>query len=155
MDIWEANNDAAAYTPHPCTATVQTRCSGADCTRNTGMCDGDGCDFNSFRMGDKTFLGKGMTVDTSKPFTVVTQFLTNDNTTTGSLSEIRRIYVQNGKVIQNSAVNVPGVDSVNSITDNFCAEQKTAYEILRSDWSSDVCSSDLRRYDGSQTASRW
>nr|pir cellulose 1,4-beta-cellobiosidase (EC 3.2.1.91) isoform cbh1-4 - basidiomycete (Phanerochaete chrysosporium) (fragments) [Phanerodontia chrysosporium] len=88
MDIWEANNDAAAFTPHPCTTTGQTRCSGDDCARNTGLCDGDGCDFNSFRMGDKTFLGKGMTVDTSKPFTVVTQFLTNDNTSTGTLSEI-------------------------------------------------------------------
>src|SRR6056297_4152194 len=27
----------------------------------------------------------------------------------------------------------------------FFFKQKTAYEILRSDWSSDVCSSDLRR----------
>nr|AAA19802.1 major cellobiohydrolase [Phanerodontia chrysosporium]AGJ81161.1 cellobiohydrolase [Phanerodontia chrysosporium]CAA82762.1 cellulase [Phanerodontia chrysosporium] len=127
MDIWEANNDAAAFTPHPCTTTGQTRCSGDDCARNTGLCDGDGCDFNSFRMGDKTFLGKGMTVDTSKPFTVVTQFLTNDNTSTGTLSEIRRIYIQNGKVIQNSVANIPGVDPVNSITDNFCAQQKTAF----------------------------
>jgi cellulose 1,4-beta-cellobiosidase len=78
-------------------------------------------------MGDKTFLGKGLTVDTSKPFTVVTQFFTSDNTSTGTLSEIRRIYVQGGKVIQNSAANVPGVDPVNSITDNFCTQQKTAF----------------------------
>ena len=127
MDIWEANNDAAAYTPHPCTTNGQTRCSGDDCTRDTGLCDADGCDFNSYRLGDKTFLGKGLTVDTSKPFTIVTQFVTNDNTSTGTLSEIRRIYVQNGKVIQNSNVNIPGVDSVNSITDNFCTEQKTAF----------------------------
>ena len=91
------------------------------------MCDGDGCDFNSYRMGDTTFLGKGMTVDTSKPFTVVTQFLTADNTSTGALSEIRRIYVQGGKVIQNSFTKIPGVDSVNSITENFCAQQKTAF----------------------------
>src|SRR3546814_15244701 len=27
----------------------------------------------------------------------------------------------------------------------FCCKQKTAYELLISDWSSDVCSSDLRR----------
>lgn len=127
MDVWEANNDAAAYTPHPCTAVTQTRCSGNDCARNTGMCDGDGCDFNSFRMGNKNFLGKGLTVDTSKPFTVVTQFLTSDNTSTGTLSEIRRIYVQNGKVIQNSNAAVTGVDPVNSVTDKFCTQQKTAF----------------------------
>ncbi|GJE92061.1 glycoside hydrolase family 7 protein [Phanerochaete sordida] len=127
MDIWEANNDAAAYTPHPCTANAQTRCSGSDCTRDTGLCDADGCDFNSFRMGDQTFLGKGLTVDTSKPFTVVTQFITSDNTSAGTLTEIRRLYVQNGKVIQNSNVNIPGIDPVNSITDNFCAQQKTAF----------------------------
>ncbi|EKM59090.1 glycoside hydrolase family 7 protein [Phanerochaete carnosa HHB-10118-sp] len=119
--------DAAAFTPHPCTTDGQTQCSGDDCTRDTGLCDADGCDFNSFRLGDKTFLGNGLTVDTSKPFTVVTQFVTSDNTTTGTLSEIRRVYVQGGKVIQNSVVNIPGIDAVNSITDEFCTEQKTVF----------------------------
>jgi len=32
-----------------------------------------GCDFNSYRMGDKEFYGEGKTVDTSSKFTVVTQ----------------------------------------------------------------------------------
>src|SRR6056297_3787807 len=32
----------------------------------------------------------------------------------------------------------------------FFFQQKTAYEILRSDWGSDVCSSDLRRGDASR-----
>ena len=75
-------------------------------------------------MGNTTFLGPGMTVDTTQPFTIVTQFITSDNTSTGDLTEIRRIYVQNGKVIQNSNVNIPGIDPVNSITENFCAQQK-------------------------------
>lgn len=127
MDIWEANNDAAALTPHPCSTTGQESCSGDQCARDTGLCDADGCDFNSFRMGDKTFLGKGMTVDTSKPFTVVTQFVTSDNTSTGTLTEIRRLYVQGGKVIQNSNVNIPGIDPVNSITENFCTQQKSVF----------------------------
>lgn len=127
MDIWEANNNAAAYTPHPCSTDGLARCTGSECTRNTGLCDSDGCDFNSYRMGDKTFLGKGLTVDTSKPFTVVTQFLTSDNSSTGTLSEIRRIYVQGGKVIQNSKVNIPGIDAADSITDKFCDQQKTAF----------------------------
>ncbi|THG93016.1 hypothetical protein EW026_g8093, partial [Hermanssonia centrifuga] len=133
MDIWEANNNAAAYTPHPCSVSGQTRCSGTDCgddatgNRYSGVCDKDGCDFNSFRMGDQAFLGKGMTVDTSSKFTVVTQFITADNTSTGALTEIRRLYIQNGNVVQNSKVNIPGIDAVNSITDNFCKQQKTAF----------------------------
>ncbi|PSR70566.1 hypothetical protein PHLCEN_2v13605, partial [Hermanssonia centrifuga] len=131
MDIWEANNDAAAFTPHPCSVTSQTRCTGTDCgagdDRYDGVCDADGCDFNSFRLGNTTFLGKGMTVDTSSKFTVVTQFITADGTSTGALSEIRRLYVQNGKVIQNSNVNIPGIDAVNSISTNFCSEQKTTF----------------------------
>jgi cellulose 1,4-beta-cellobiosidase len=130
MDIWEANSVSAAYTPHPCSVSGPTRCTGSQCSidnRTGGLCDPDGCDFNSFRMGDKSFYGKGLKVDTSKKFTVVTQFLTNDNTTTGTLSEIRRLYVQDGKVIQNSKVNIPGMAVTDSITDNFCAAQKTTF----------------------------
>jgi hypothetical protein len=43
MDIWEANLDAAAFTPHPCKVDGQTRCDGKDCgngdDRYSGMCD--------------------------------------------------------------------------------------------------------------------
>lgn len=131
MDIWEANSQAAAYTPHVCTSKGLSRCSGTDCgdgdNRYSGVCDKDGCDFNSWRMGDKTFLGPGLTVDTKKKFSIVTQFITADNTTSGALSEIRRIYVQDGKVIQNSKVNIAGIDPVNSITDSFCEQQKTVF----------------------------
>ena len=42
-------------------------------------------------MGDTTFYGKGLTVDTSKVFTVVTQFIGDP------LTEIKRYYVQGGK----------------------------------------------------------
>ncbi|KAK6991918.1 glucanase [Favolaschia claudopus] len=128
MDIWEANKNAAAYTPHVCSSNG--KCSGTQCgdddDRYNGLCDKDGCDFNSFRMGDQTFLGPGKTVDTSSKFTVVTQFITNNNSSSGTLTEIRRIYVQNGKVIQNSASQVSGVTG-NSITDDFCNAQKTAF----------------------------
>ncbi|KAJ3563981.1 hypothetical protein NP233_g8593 [Leucocoprinus birnbaumii] len=126
MDIWEANSVSAAYTPHPCQVNGQTRCEGEDCAINSrydGLCDPDGCDFNSFRMGDQSFYGKGMTVDTGSKFTVVTQFIASGNT----LSEIRRIYVQNGQVIQNSKVNVPGMDALDSITQDFCDSQKAAF----------------------------
>jgi len=83
----------------------------------------DGCDFNSYRMGDTGFYGKGLTVDTSSKFTVVTQFLTGSD---GNLSEIKRFYVQNGKVIPNSQSKISGVTG-NSITTDFCSAQKTAF----------------------------
>jgi cellulose 1,4-beta-cellobiosidase len=134
MDIWEANSISAAYTPHPCKTTNsggQQRCTGQECNtpdRYGGLCDPDGCDFNSFRMGVKDFYGKGMTVDTSKKFTVVTQFITNNNSSSGTLTEIRRLYKQDGKVIQNSKVNFPGLlPATDSITEKFCTESKTAF----------------------------
>jgi cellulose 1,4-beta-cellobiosidase len=130
MDVWEANSVSAAYTPHPCTVQGQTRCSGNDCgdgdNRYGGVCDKDGCDFNSFRMGDTSFYGPGKTVDTTKPFTVVTQFLTSNNQTSGTLSEIRRFYVQNGKTVPNSQSTISGVTG-NSLTSAVCQASKKAF----------------------------
>ncbi|KIY62172.1 glycoside hydrolase family 7 protein [Cylindrobasidium torrendii FP15055 ss-10] len=131
MDIWEANSISAAYTPHPCSVTGPTACTGTDCgdgdDRYQSVCDKDGCDFNSYRMGDKDFYGPGGTVDTASKFTVVTQFITADNSTTGDLVEIRRLYVQGGKVIQNSVTAVDGIDESDSITTDYCTAQKTAF----------------------------
>ncbi|KAG8917237.1 hypothetical protein FRC01_002590 [Tulasnella sp. 417] len=131
MDIWEANSISAAYTPHPCDVTGQTRCTGDDCgypSRYSGVCDPDGCDFNSYRQGDHTFYGPSMTVDTTKKFTVVTQFITSDGTSTGTLSEIKRFYVQNGVVIANSVNKISGIStSFNSITTDYCDQQKAAF----------------------------
>ncbi|KAG8973073.1 Exoglucanase 1 [Tulasnella sp. JGI-2019a] len=122
MDIWEANSMSAAFTPHPCSGTGLVECSGATCA---STCDQAGCDFNSYRWGNTSFYGPGMVVDTTKVFTVVTQFITTTGTATGSLSEIRRLYIQGGKTIQNSVTNVSGLAAYNSISDAFCAAQKT------------------------------
>ncbi|KAG6844473.1 Exoglucanase [Tephrocybe sp. NHM501043] len=131
MDVWEANKISTAYTPHPCSATGLSRCSGASCgtsDRYATVCDPDGCDFNSFRMGDKSYYGPGLTVDTNKKFTVVTQFISSDGTASGNLVEIRRLYVQNGIVIQNSKVNIPGISNTyDSVTDDFCDAQKSVF----------------------------
>jgi cellulose 1,4-beta-cellobiosidase len=79
-------------------------------------------------MGDQSFYGAGKTVDTTQKFTVVTQFITDTGTATGTLSEIRRLYVQNGKVIQNSNVAVPGLSTAyNSITTQYCTDQKKTF----------------------------
>jgi len=77
-------------------------------------------------MGNTSFYGAGKTVDTKSKFTVVTQFITSDGTAAGDLVEIRRVYKQNGVVIQNSKSDIAGVDG-NSITPGFCKAQKTAF----------------------------
>lgn len=60
--------------------------------------------------------------------TVVTQFITDDGSDTGDLVEIRRLYVQNGRVIENSAaVGIDGLPAYDSITDEMCADVKTAF----------------------------
>ena len=127
MDIWEANSVSTAVTPHSCSTIEQSRCDGDKCggtyskERYAGVCDPDGCDFNSYRQGDKTFYGKGKTVDTSKKFTVVTQFVGS-----GDSMEIKRFYVQGGKVIPNSESKIEGVPG-NSITTKFCDAQKQVF----------------------------
>ncbi|KAH9884707.1 1,4-beta-D-glucan cellobiohydrolase-like protein [Xylariomycetidae sp. FL2044] len=129
MDIWEANSIATAYTPHPCENSAQHSCEGDACggtysaDRYAGDCDPDGCDFNSYRQGVTDFYGEGLTVDTSRVMTVVTQFLTGDD---GGLSEIKRFYVQDGVVIPNSESAISGVPG-NSITEEYCSVQKTAF----------------------------
>jgi cellulose 1,4-beta-cellobiosidase len=80
-------------------------------------------DFNSYRLGNTSFYGPGKTVDTSKVFTVVTQFLTDSS---GNLNEIKRFYVQNGVLIANSKSNVAGVTG-NSLNPTFCPAELSAF----------------------------
>ena len=135
MDIWEANSQSQAYTSHPCTIESQYRCEGTECGDNAsderydGVCDKDGCDYASFRLGDQSFWGPGseFTVDSSQVVTVVTQFITADGTDTGELVEIRRKYVQNGNVIENSVMNIDGFEQYDSITEDFCQNYKVAF----------------------------
>jgi cellulose 1,4-beta-cellobiosidase len=78
-------------------------------------------------MGNDSFYGKGDIVDTSKSFTVVTKFITADGTDSGALSAIERVYVQNGKVIQNSKTDIKGIDTTNKISDGYCKQQKSVF----------------------------
>ncbi|KAH9161913.1 hypothetical protein AeNC1_018884, partial [Aphanomyces euteiches] len=136
MDIWESNTYGQAYTSHPCTVTTPTRCSspsecGDDATNNRydGVCDKDGCDFNPYRLNNHNFYGPGSSfaVDSTKPLTVVTQFITDDNTANGNLVQIKRFYVQNGKAIDNPNINWSGIDPLNSLTENVCNQAKTVF----------------------------
>lgn len=80
MDILEANSQATAMTPHPC--------QGDNCDKN-------GCGYNPYASGQHNFYGPGMTVDTSKVFTVTTQFPASGST----LTSVNRVYSQNGQKI--------------------------------------------------------
>jgi cellulase len=58
-----------------------------------------------------------MKVDTNRPFTVVTQFPTNR---LGELYEIRRLYIQDRKIIYNSPVLIPEGLRTNAMTTPLC-----------------------------------
>jgi cellulase len=108
MDIWEANARATALTPHACNITGLTKCLGDDCTQATGFCDEWGCSYNPYGQGDTKYYGLKGVVDTTQPFTVVTQFNTDDKTAHGTLDSISRLYVQHGKVVKNDNVTFGG-----------------------------------------------
>ena len=116
MDIWEANSISSAFTAHPCVNDGLWRCENDQDCGNTdrfgGVCDQDGCDFNPFRAGVTDFFGPGSNfkVDTTKPITIVTQFITSDGTATGDLTEIKRLFVQNGQVIEHPDSKLDGLD---------------------------------------------
>lgn len=77
-------------------------------------------------MGATDFYGVGKTIDTSKPFTVITEFITNDGTDSGDLIEIRRKYVQNGVIYNNPQSTVAGING-NSLTSDLCDSQKSVF----------------------------
>lgn len=56
---------------------------------------------------------------------MLTSHAADDNTATGTLTSINRLYIQNGVVVQNSNTNLPGLATTNAITDDFCNDQKT------------------------------
>ncbi|CAK0799771.1 unnamed protein product [Prorocentrum cordatum] len=141
FDILEANNQAIAITSHPCTIEGLQTCSGAEdleCGNKSkglpGFCDKDGCGLNPYRMGEPTFYGPGskFTLDTSKPFTVVTQFVTEDGTDEGALVDIRRKYVQDGQVIENAVATVlDEADQGNSLTDDLCSATVKKFNVTK------------------------
>merc|ERR1712079_468824 len=142
MDIWEANSMATAYTPHTCDLgnpgsekAAQYRCTGTDCGDNNkgeryeGVCDKDGCDINPFRMGNQSFYGRGpgFVINTLKPTTVVSQFITADGTDTGDLVEIRRFYKQEGQIFHSPPTVILEENATDSITDEFCHDKKVLF----------------------------
>jgi len=132
MDLWEANKEAAAITAHPCSRASADLvgpyvCSGNECdsSSTSGVCDGSGCDFNSYRNGDTTFYGPGsnFAVDSTKTITVTTQFHADQG---GGLSEIVQLFTVDGAVINRRSVTVGG-STFDSITTDYCTTEDKAY----------------------------
>jgi cellulose 1,4-beta-cellobiosidase len=124
IDIWESNSHAFAFTPHPCTENTYHVCETNDCggtysdDRFAGKCDANGCDYNPYRMGNTNFYGKGKTVDTSKKFTVVSQFAQN---------KLTQFLVQDGKKFVIPGPTDTSLGSTSDITPDFCSKQFTAF----------------------------
>jgi cellulase len=127
MDIWEANEYATALTPHTCNQTGLYECTGTECSWS-GVCDQWGCSYNPYPLCNLNYYRSKETVDTTKTMTIVTQFPTFPN---GTLREIRRPYIQNGKVIQNVYVNGTGEPDVNNIDAEYCAPSASWFVPLR------------------------
>jgi cellulose 1,4-beta-cellobiosidase len=134
MDLWEANSISTAYTAHSCAVKQQTRCSGIDCGDNPdhrfdGVCDKNGCDVQTYRMGDHTFYGPGpnFTLDTTAPIRVTTQFITDDGTDSGNLVEIRRHYKQGSTRIETPSLKVGTRGPFSSISTEYCEAEVTLY----------------------------
>jgi hypothetical protein len=100
FDIQEASSKAIVFTSH-------------GCMQIDGNCDASGCGYNPYRDSqDHAFWGT--TIDVKKPVTVVTQFIAN----AGTMTEIRRLYVQGGKVIK----------AAQALTDTFCHYSATDFK---------------------------
>merc|ERR1711967_126785 len=83
----------------------------------------NGCDIQPHRLGTHDFFGPGSSfqIDSTKPVTVTTQFITNDGTDHGKLTEVRQFYQQEGRTIEHPQYTVNG-KTHNTITDEFCAD---------------------------------
>lgn len=134
IDLWEANKWATAFTAHPCNTTGNYKCTGAACETH---CDKPGCDINPYRNGNKTFYGPStstnkFTVDTTQPFTVVTRFYTHNGLDNGTLVNITRYYIQNGKKIDNPQNNYSSATSpkYSHISDTSCKNQMSYFKAV-------------------------
>ena len=117
IDLWEANRISAAFTTHTCTTKGDTpgMCHGTKCDdsgedRSSGVCGKNSCDIQAWRFGVRNFYGPRdrFKVNSAKPVTVTTQFLTDDGTGSGTINKFKQFYTQNGKTVDHSMCTVNG-----------------------------------------------
>jgi cellulose 1,4-beta-cellobiosidase len=137
LDIWEANRISTAFAAHPCRMSGQQACVGDACggarspnataqLRYASNCDPDGCDFNAWRQGNRTFYGPGVgfEIDSTRKITVVTRFPVDQE---GKLATIRRLFVQDDRVVFNPQSIIPGIVGHDALTDAYCVAQKAVF----------------------------
>merc|ERR1712146_650793 len=90
--------------------------------RDVGPTDRNGCYMNPYMFGHKKFYGPGSdyTINTMKPFTIVTEFREKH----GELDGMYQYYYQDGKKIEQPEY---GFGSGNAMTDDFCKKSFEAH----------------------------
>jgi hypothetical protein len=104
FDLQHANARAMTFRARPC---------GHLGPSTDGFCASPGCGYNAYRLGLGDYWGK--TINARSKITVVTQFVAAGT----ALTEIRRIYIQGGRVFRNPAVKV-GTREYSALSDEFC-----------------------------------
>lgn len=122
IDIFEANNQALAWTLHPCSKSGP--CHERGCEDN---CDRSGADMNPYRQGNFNFYGPGKILDSSEKFTVSTTFHTS-HLFNGEeeLVEVSQYYEQKGKRIEYPTSLILG--DKGSITKESIEKQNSAFQ---------------------------
>jgi len=122
LDLWEANKHSYQMALHPVDQKGQETCylekecgSQKAGHRNDGPTDRNGCYMNPYFMGHKNFYGPGekYTVNTKKPFAIVTEFREKD----GDLEGMYQYYYQGGKKIPQPEYKY---GSCNAMTNEWC-----------------------------------
>lgn len=96
-----------------------------------GVYDEWGCSWNPYVYNITDFYGpaRNYTINTDRVFTIVTQLITDDGTPTGTLLEIRRVYVQDGRAIRNAPITIGNMTT--TITDDAYCSATASYDQQR------------------------
>ncbi|KAK1450763.1 exoglucanase 1 [Colletotrichum cuscutae] len=125
FDVWNSNAHSYSMISKPCVDPGYEVCQSTDCdAANIGgsgqvLCDKFGCDYNPYRLDEMEFYGKFKTVDTSRKFTVVTQF---------SEENVRQFFVQDGKRIETPAASYPGFPNTSGLSPDYCKALPTNFQ---------------------------
>ncbi len=91
--------------------------------RFSGVCDKNGCDIHAWRFGVRDFYGPGdkFKVNSAKPVSITIQFLTDDDTDSGTVNKFKQFHTQNGKTVEHPRCTVNGKPH-KTISDEMCAD---------------------------------
>ncbi|KAI8613736.1 concanavalin A-like lectin/glucanase domain-containing protein [Chytriomyces sp. MP71] len=92
MDLYEGNIAASQFTTHECASSGDV--NGSHCNKNGCAGPAGNTKFNP-QLGPRASM-----IDTTKPFTITTQFHTTDGTDAGDLNRISQMLTQEGRVLQ-------------------------------------------------------